>query len=100
LNPLLATLLADRTGWPSREIDRQIAEALGWRVDQDPWWNWCGQDDEGRPIIHPPEGDWCVRRDGRHDRPRNEALPRFTAMSAHDLVAALAAAGRTTETAP
>lgn len=56
-------------GERTRNLDKQCAEALGWRVSRDPYWN------------HPdgPEGDeYCIRRDGRTDIPCDEALPRFT----------------------
>lgn len=61
-------------GENSRRLDAAAAEALGWRVDKDPWWNWH----EG-PIFDPPGDEWCIRKDGRNDLPCNEALPHFTA---------------------
>lgn len=57
-----------------RQTDREIAEALGWRVSRDPWWNW-----HPGPVFDPPGDEWCIRRDGRNDRPCNEGLPHFTA---------------------
>ena len=70
--PMLVAM-EDRGEKPSRLIDRDIALALGWRVSQDPWWNW-----HPGPRFDPPGDEWCVRRDGRNDRPCNEALPNFT----------------------
>lgn len=76
------TFAGDITAWiplidgpeaHSRQIDKEIAEALGWRVDQDPWWNW-----HPGPRFDPPGDEWCIRKDARRDRPCNEALPRFT----------------------
>lgn len=57
----------------SRQIDKEIAESLGWRVSNDPWWNW-----HPGPRFDPPGDEWCIRRDGRNDVPCNEALPVFT----------------------
>lgn len=57
----------------SREDDKEIAKALGWRVSKDDWWN-VKQDG----TIYPPGDEWCVRRDGRLDIACNEALPVFT----------------------
>jgi hypothetical protein len=57
-----------------RAVDVEIAQAMGWRVSQDPWWNW-----HPGPRYDPPGDEWCIRRDGRNDLPCNEALPRFTA---------------------
>ena len=57
-----------------RVVDVEIAQALGWRVGNDPWWNW-----HPGPRYDPPGDEWCIRRDGRNDRPCNEALPHFTA---------------------
>lgn len=71
--PMLEALEADGKQ-PSRETDREIALALGWRVDNDPWWNW-----HPGPRFDPPGDEWCIRRDGRKNRPCNEALPHFTA---------------------
>jgi hypothetical protein len=56
-----------------RERDREIAEARGWRVSRDPWWNW-----HPGPRFDPPGDEWCIRKDGRKDLPCNEALPHFT----------------------
>jgi hypothetical protein len=67
---MLVRLRAGETG---RRLDQQCAEALGWRVSRDPWWNWH----EG-PVFDPPGDEWCIRRDGRRDVPCDEALPRFT----------------------
>lgn len=63
-------LLGDPHG---REIDREIGEALGWRVSHDEWWNW-----HPGPKYEPPGDAWCIRRDARLDLPCNEALPVFT----------------------
>jgi hypothetical protein len=57
----------------SRQDDKRIAESLGWRVSFDPWWNW-----HPGPRFDPPGDEWCVRRDGRLDRPCNESLPHFS----------------------
>lgn len=57
-----------------RALDVEIGQALGWRVSQDPWWNW-----QPGPRHGLPRDEWCIRRDGRNDRPCNEALPHFTA---------------------
>jgi len=57
----------------SRETDREIALALGWRVSHDPWWNW-----HPGPRFDPPGDEWCIRRDARNDVPCNEGLPHFT----------------------
>lgn len=57
-----------------RGLDIEIAQALGWRVSKDPWWNW-----HPGPVFDPPGDEWCIRRDGRNDVPCNEALPVFTA---------------------
>lgn len=72
LNLLEAMVLlkAEQSG---RQLDSQIAEALGWRVSRDPWWNWH----EG-PVFDPPGDEWCIRKDGRRDLPCDEALPHFT----------------------
>lgn len=64
-------LVAD--GGHSRQTDVEIAEAFGWRVSNDPWWNW-----HPGPRFDPPGDEWCIRKDGRNDKPCNEALPRFT----------------------
>lgn len=56
-----------------REVDKEIAEALGWRVSHDDWWNW-----HPGPHFDPPGDAWCIRRDARLDLPCNEALPHFT----------------------
>ena len=61
-------------GESGRDLDRAAAEALGWRVSRDPWWNWH----EG-PVYDPPGDEWCIRKDGRNDVPCDEALPHFTA---------------------
>jgi hypothetical protein len=58
----------------SREDDKEIAEALGWRVSKDPWWNV-----KADGSLSQPGDEWCVRRDGRFDIPCNEPLPIFTA---------------------
>jgi hypothetical protein len=57
----------------SRAVDVEIGQALGWRVSRDAWWNW-----HPGPRFDPPGDEWCIRRDGRNDRPCNEALPIFT----------------------
>jgi hypothetical protein len=67
----------------SRQLDKEIAEALGWRVDNDPWWNW-----HQGPRFDPPGDEWCIRKDGRLDRPCNEALPRFTVEMLVEMMAA------------
>jgi len=69
-----AVLVMLETGVENRQIDRQCAEILGWRVSRDEWWNW-----HPGPVYDPPGDEWCIRRDGRNDVPCNEALPRFTA---------------------
>lgn len=56
-----------------REVDAAIGRALGWRVSQDQWWNW-----HPGPRFGPPGDEWCIRKDGRSDRPCNAALPRFS----------------------
>lgn len=61
-------------GESSRDLDRACAEALGWRVSHDEWWNW-----HPGPVYDPPGDAWCIRKDGRNDLPCNEALPHFTA---------------------
>lgn len=61
-------------GESGRELDAACAEALGWRVGRDPWWNW-----HPGPVFDPPGDEWCIRKDGRNDIPCNEALPHFTA---------------------
>lgn len=61
-------------GESSRDLDRACAEALGWRVSKDPWWNW-----HPGPVFDPPGDEWCIRKDGRNDLACNEALPHFTA---------------------
>lgn len=63
-------------GEVSRDLDRACGEALGWRVSHDEWWNW-----HPGPVFDPPGDAWCIRRDGRNDRPCNEALTHFTAES-------------------
>lgn len=68
-------------GESSRDLDKACAEALGWRVSKDPWWNWH----EG-PVYDPPGDEWCIRKDGRNDVPCNEALPHFTAESFEQLL--------------
>lgn len=60
-------------GEKSRSLDAACAEALGWRVDRDPWWNW-----HPGPVYDPPGDEWCIRKDGRKDLACNEALPHFT----------------------
>lgn len=81
--PELSRRVSEAQG-PSRELDAKVAEAIGWRVSRDPWWNWH----EG-PRYDPPGDEWCIRRDGRNDLACNEALPAFTASL--DAVAALIA---------
>jgi hypothetical protein len=71
LDPLAFSELL--TGDHPRSIDVEIGLALGWRVSNDPWWNW-----HPGPRFDPPGDAWCIRRDGRNDLPCNEALPRFT----------------------
>lgn len=61
------------SGETGRKLDEACAEALGWRVSKDPWWNWH----EG-PVFDPPGDEWCIRKDGRRDLPCDEALPHFT----------------------
>lgn len=61
--------LAGETG---RDLDRACAEALGWRVSRDEWWNW-----HPGPVFDPPGDAWCIRKDGRLDTACNEA-PHFT----------------------
>lgn len=63
-------------GETGRRLDAACAEALGWRVDHDEWWNW-----HPGPRYDPPGDAWCIRKDGRVDVPCNEALPQFTAES-------------------
>lgn len=60
-------------GEHGRKLDAACAEALGWRVSKDPWWNW-----HPGPVFDPPGDEWSIRKDGRNDRPCNEALPVFT----------------------
>jgi hypothetical protein len=62
----------------SREQDAAIAEAKGWRVSRDPWWNWHHSDDPPGFYFDPEGDEWCIRRDGRKDIPCNEALPNFS----------------------
>jgi hypothetical protein len=62
-----------KAGETGLRISQACAEALGWRVSHDDWWNW-----HPGPVYDPPGGPWCIRRDGRKDTPCNEALPEFT----------------------
>jgi hypothetical protein len=68
-------------GSHSRELDREIGKALGWRVSCDEWWNW-----RPGPVYDPPGDEWCIRKDGRKDRPCNEALPWFTAAMLRQMI--------------
>ncbi len=91
--PMMDNFLGDLSAWipaleeqeakgsHSRRLDQEIGEMLGWRVSRDEWWNW-----HPGPVYDPPGDEWCIRKDGRADRPCSESLPRFTAAMLRQMI--------------